>query len=87
MSIPSAMRSTIEVYRRMIFIYHGLLNFVLDGGKFLMDANFNLEDKVVSKEVGIDRNMDQELGLDSGSKPKNWKVYSRRNKKRGDVAK
>jgi hypothetical protein len=59
MSLPNAMRSTIEVYRKMIFIYYGLLNFVFDRGKFLMDANFNLEDKVVSKEVGIDRNVDR----------------------------
>ncbi|GAU48882.1 hypothetical protein TSUD_406610 [Trifolium subterraneum] len=54
---------TIEVYWRMIFIYCGLHNFVFDRGRFFMDANSNLEDKVVFKEVGIDRNMDQEMGL------------------------
>jgi hypothetical protein len=30
-------------------IFHGLLNFVFDRGKVLMEAKFNLEDKVVLK--------------------------------------
>ncbi|KAK2398750.1 hypothetical protein QL285_048661 [Trifolium repens] len=34
MSLPNAMRSIIEVCLRMIFICHGLLNFVFDRGKF-----------------------------------------------------
>jgi hypothetical protein len=32
-----------------LLIFHGLLNFVFDRGRVLMDAHFNLEDKVVSK--------------------------------------
>lgn len=31
--------------------------------------DFCLEDKVVSMEAGIDRNVDEVVGLDSGSKP------------------
>jgi hypothetical protein len=46
---------------------------------------FNLEDKVVLLEGGIDRTTP--LGLDFGPQPKTWKVYSRRNKKKSDVAK
>ena len=41
--------------------------------------DFCLEDKAVSREAGIDRKMDQVMGLDSGPKPKIWRVY-RRNK-------
>jgi hypothetical protein len=32
-----------------LLIFHGLLNFVFDRGKVLMDTHFNLEDKVVLK--------------------------------------
>jgi hypothetical protein len=46
-----------------LFIFHGLLNFVFDRGKFLMNANFNLKDKVVFKEVGIDRNVIHDMGF------------------------
>ena len=41
--------------------------------------DFCLEDKAVSMEAGIDRKVDQVVGLDSGPKPKIWRVY-RRNK-------
>ncbi|KAI5426518.1 hypothetical protein KIW84_032089 [Lathyrus oleraceus] len=39
--------------------------------------DFCLEDKAVSMEAGIDRKMDQVVGLDSGPKPKVWRVYKR----------
>jgi hypothetical protein len=52
----------------MFFTLHGLLKFVFDRGKFLMDANFNLEDKVVFKEVGIDRNVIDDMGLEESKR-------------------
>lgn len=39
--------------------------------------DFFLEDKAVSMEAGIDRKMDQVVGLNSGPKPKVWRVYKR----------
>jgi hypothetical protein len=50
--------------------------------------DFILEDKDVVKEGGIDRGGDfsNDVGLDVRTKPKIWRVYSRKNKK-GDVVK
>ena len=42
---------------------------------------FNLEDKVFAEGGGIDRNADEQLGLDLGQKPKVWRVYERKRKK------
>jgi hypothetical protein len=42
---------------------------------------FNLEDKVLIEEGGIDRNVDELVGLDEGPRPKVWRVYQRKNKK------
>ncbi|MCH82781.1 hypothetical protein A2U01_0003593 [Trifolium medium] len=56
---------------------------------------FSLEDKTVVKEGRVDGNMNQELGLDSGPKPRIWRVYVRKkgskekmgkNVMKGDVA-
>lgn len=50
---------------------------------------FCLEDKAVSKEVGIDRNVNQEVGLDYGPLSRVWKVYTRKRTKgakNGNVA-
>jgi hypothetical protein len=47
-------------------------------GQFL---EFSLEDKSVSKEVGVDRNVINEVGLHSRSKPKVWRVYTRKRTK------
>lgn len=38
----------------------------------------SLEDKVVSMEHGVDRNMDPEMGLDIEVKPKIQRVYKER---------
>lgn len=43
--------------------------------------NFSLEDKALSEEGGNDRNVNEELGLDS-PKPKVWRVYERKRGKR-----
>ena len=52
--------------------------------------DFNLEDKVVAKEDGIDRNLSKEVGLDENvNRPKVWRVYTRKNgkgKKNDEVA-
>ncbi|PNY16937.1 retrotransposon-related protein [Trifolium pratense] len=52
---------------------------------------FNLEDKVLLKEVGVDRNIIEDVGLeDFGPKPRVWKFYSRKKAKgiiNDDVAK
>ena len=42
---------------------------------------FNLEDKVLIEEGGIDRNADELVGIDEGPRPKVWRVYQRKNKK------
>ncbi|KAI5441057.1 hypothetical protein KIW84_010496 [Lathyrus oleraceus] len=42
---------------------------------------FILEDKVGFKEGGVDRDMDDEVGLNYGPKPKVWRVYTRRSGK------
>ncbi|MCI33149.1 hypothetical protein A2U01_0054365, partial [Trifolium medium] len=49
---------------------------------------FCLEDKALLKEVGIDRNTVNEVGLEEfGPKPRVWKFYSRqRTKRNNDVA-
>jgi len=39
--------------------------------------DFSLEDKVVSKEQGVDRNIDPKVGLDIGPS-KIWRVYKRK---------
>jgi len=39
--------------------------------------DFCLEDKAVSKEEEVDRDVNQVVGLDSGPKPKIWRVYTR----------
>jgi hypothetical protein len=48
--------------------------------------DLRLEDKAVSMEGGIDRNMDQTVGLDYGPNPTMWRVHERRNKKGGKNA-
>jgi hypothetical protein len=66
----------------MFFTLHRLLNFVFDRGKSFMDANFNLEDKVVFKEVRIDRNVIEDVSLeDFGPKPRVWKSTLERKQK------
>lgn len=40
--------------------------------------DFCLEDKAVSMEAGVDRKVDQVVGLDSGPKSKVWRVYRRK---------
>ncbi|PNX87071.1 hypothetical protein L195_g043156, partial [Trifolium pratense] len=50
---------------------------------------FNLEDKVFSKEEGVDRNADHIVGLDYGSRQREWQVYTRKRTKgamKNDVA-
>lgn len=47
-------------------------------GQFL---EFSLEDKAGFKEGGVDRDMDDEVGLNYGPKPKVWRVYTRRSGK------
>ncbi|MCI34822.1 hypothetical protein A2U01_0056043 [Trifolium medium] len=46
---------------------------------------FCLEDKAFLKEVGVDRDLnnevDSEVGLDVGPKPRVWKVYTRKKTK------
>ncbi|CAI8603255.1 unnamed protein product [Vicia faba] len=37
----------------------------------------NLEDKAVVKDRGVVRDLDEEVGLDFGHKPKVWRVYTR----------
>lgn len=44
-------------------------------GQFL---EFSLEDKTGFKEGGVDRDMDDEVGLNYGPRPKVWRVYTRR---------
>jgi hypothetical protein len=43
-------------------------------GQFL---EFDLVDKVFPKEVRIDRNVTDTVGLDYGPKPRIWKFYTR----------
>ncbi|MCI18667.1 hypothetical protein A2U01_0039822 [Trifolium medium] len=40
--------------------------------------DFNLEDKVPFDEGGIDRDADDQLGLEYGPKPNIWRVYQRK---------
>jgi hypothetical protein len=65
MSLPNAMRSIIEVCLRMIFICHGLLNFVFDRGKF-DGFKFSTLRTRLFEGVGIDRDLNCEVGLDFG---------------------
>ncbi|MCH80609.1 hypothetical protein A2U01_0001379, partial [Trifolium medium] len=44
-------------------------------GQFL---DFSLEDKTYFEEEGVDRDVDQEVGLDMRPKPRVWRVYQRK---------
>ncbi|PNX89495.1 Ty3/gypsy retrotransposon protein, partial [Trifolium pratense] len=50
--------------------------------------DFSLEDKTFVEEEGVDRNTNQDVGLDIRPKPRVWRVYQRRKEKsivKGDV--
>jgi hypothetical protein len=64
-TLPNAMRAIIEVYWRIIFISHGLFNFVFDRGKFDGCKISTLRTRLF-EGVGIDRDLNCELGLDFG---------------------
>jgi hypothetical protein len=59
-TLPNTMRAIIEVYWRIIFIGHGLFNFVFDRGKFNGCKISTLRTRLF-EGVGIDENMDQIL--------------------------
>ncbi|KAI5385477.1 hypothetical protein KIW84_072176 [Lathyrus oleraceus] len=73
--------SGVVVYQSLIKWKYKSLDYVTwEDDAFLRGQfpDFSLEDKVVSMEHGVDRNMDPEMGLDIKLKPKIWRVYKER---------